>query len=330
MDKDKLSEYREAFASAEQPEEGTDDAVDKVEAEAVVEDVEDQVSEVVAETEEANEEATQEPESYSVSSLAEAIGWEAADLYDVEVGMGAEQEPIKLGVLKDEYQGVIRERDSMKTQMNEMQAQLQSAQSGVQAGQQASQEIMQAQAQKEAIVLQYQQVNWEELEKTNPGEAALHRQKFQTAFNQAEGAIQQAHQNEEQMRQQGMQSAVQKMHEMFPQWSDTTVMNADHETIRGAFREYGYDDQMINHIADPRALAMALDNAKMKAEKVAATASIQKVRAAPKVLKGAARIQPKVGVDIKKLKTSVKNASPRDRKDATFEAQKALYLNATR
>ena len=265
-----------------------------------------------------------EVEPYSVASFAEATGLDVSDIYDIEVPTGVNDESVPLGKLKHEMQDAIRERDSMQAQIADMEGKLQNAQSGMQAGQQVSNEVMQAQAQKEAIVLQYQQVNWEELEKSNPGEAALHRQKFQTAFNQAEGAIQQAHDQQEQMRQQGLQSAFKQMHEMIPEWNDQAVMDADHAKIRTAMQGAGYPDEMINHVSDPRALTIWRELVMLREEKAAATGAIQKVRKAPKVLKGAARIPTKKSVDFSALKKGVQNAKPGDRRKAEFDAVKQL------
>ncbi|MCH9839301.1 hypothetical protein K0U83_26805 [bacterium] len=273
------------------------------------------------ETEEGTEAVTEEAdtaESYTVSSLAEAIGWEAKDLYTaVEVPMD-NGETVPLGELKNEYQNTIRERDTLKTQLEQAQGQAGQAQ-------QVSQEMIQAMAQREAIINQYQQVNWEQLEQEDAGKAALHKQKFQTAFNQAEDAINGARQVEQQARQQMLAAAADEMLKMIPEWQDATTRDAEQAKIRDAMHTSGYGDDIINSISDPRALTVWRELVLLREEKAAAQGAVKKVRKAPKVLKGAARVStapPKP--DARKLREKVRNARPGDRRKVEFDAVKQL------
>ncbi|RLD75678.1 MAG: hypothetical protein DRJ15_16630, partial [Bacteroidetes bacterium] len=88
-----LTENAEAETPVDAPvDEVVDDTVDEVIADDVITDdaVEDDTDEVVA-----------DETKYTAASLAEAIGWDTEDIYDVEIGMPDGAEPVKLGELKD-------------------------------------------------------------------------------------------------------------------------------------------------------------------------------------------------------------------------------------
>ena len=91
VDKNEMAAVREILAPKEEVTEEVTDELVEVEAEAVVAAVAEEPEAVLEEAaEEEGDGSPDEPveEKYSVASLADAIGWEAADLYAVEVSMG--------------------------------------------------------------------------------------------------------------------------------------------------------------------------------------------------------------------------------------------------
>ena len=323
-----VEEIRELFAAQERSDvaEGKVDEpiVDEVETEEVVEEVE----EVVAadggdeQTEGDPRSEGDEPaeEKYSVASLAEAIGWEASDLYDVDVSIGTDGETVKLGKLKHQYQDAVHEREVLSTKVADMESELSAARSGVQAGQQMDQEVMHAVGQVEALKSRYQSVDWEAVEKEDPGGAALLRQKYQEAFQQADGGVRQAQYNVQARQQQGLQQAAVEMLEMIPEWKDDSVKAAEQGEIRTAMLNEGFPEEVIAQIREPKSLVhwrKYVSLLKYKEDHEAANnEAVTKVRKAPKVLKSGARIKKETKPDFDKLKESVRNASPGNRRKA--------------
>ena len=266
------------------------------------------------------------PESYTVSSFAEATGLEQSDIYDVLVPLDGEQEPVPLGTLKNEYQNSVREKQALEAQLAEAQQKAESVQGVVGAGQQVSDEVIEAMAQHQALVSRYESIDWAKAEQEDPGQAALLKQKYNEAFGQAGQQVQAAKQKQVEMQQQGLQMAHQRMMELFPEWKDPAVMNADHETIRQSMRANGYDEATINGVSDPNALRVFLKLARLEQAQEQASEAVQKVRKAPKVLKGHGKFAKK-GVDMKKLTSAVANAPRGGRKKAEFAAVKELLNN---
>ena len=265
------------------------------------------------------------PESYTVSSFAEATGLEQSDIYDVLVPLDGEQEPVPLGTLKNEYQNSVREKQALEAQLAEAQQKAESVQGVVGAGRQVSDEVIEAMAQHQALVSRYESIDWARAEQEDPGQAALLKQKYGEAFGQAGQQVQAAKQRQVEMQQQGLQMAHQRMMELFPEWKDPAVMNADHETIRQSMRANGYDEATINGVSDPNALRVFLKLARLEQAQEQASEAVQKVRKAPKVLKGHGKFAKKSkGVDVKKLREGVRKARPGDRRQAELSAVKAL------
>ena len=310
-----------APVTADVPEELLVDMPDEeVEVEAS-EQVEDDTAEAQAEDDAGEPEGA--PESYSVSSLAEAIGWEPGELYEVEVPLDNGQ-TVKLGELKNEHQNTLREYEQTKAKLAEVEG---SVGGLAGAGQQVSEEVMHAMSAREALIMQYQQVDWAQQEQADPGNAALLKQKYQSAYAQAEQAVQAAQQKEQHLRQEGLQVAYNKMLEMVPEWKDESVRSADHEQIRGLMREYGYDDGTIGAVSDPRALKLFRDYSRLRAEKQAAEGSIQKVRKAPRVLKGHKAAKPVVKADAKAMRRKIDQLPAGQQRGAELEAVKKLFAS---
>lgn len=295
--------------------------IDGVEDEPIVDEVETEA--VIEETDEepANEEV---PDVYTIASLSEQIEVEPEFLYGVQIPMDGENEPISIGDLKNKYQDVIRERDALSTKVDGMAEEVTNAGAASQFGQQVSQKMMQAQAHKEAIVLQYQQVDWNKLETDDPGQAALHRQKYQQAFNQAESSIQEAQQAQAQQRQAYMQTATTEMYKIIPEWLDVGVMKSDQDGIRALLLAEGVPNQAIDQISNPIELKMVRELMQLRAEKAAATGAVKKVLAAPKVLKGRGAIKHDKSADVKALKKKLAGASPSGRRKSETELARAI------
>ena len=265
-------------------------------------------------------------EIHTIAQLAEAIEVDAAYLYDIEVGMGEGHEPVKLGQLKDEYQAVLREREELKGKAEEAQKYAEQAynfQSGLQG---ASQEMLAALSEADAIQKQYAAEDWEKLEQSDAGRAALLRQKYSEAYQTATGKVQEAQQKEQQGKQQQLQLAAGRMLEIIPEWKDKGARKVDQDKIRTMLHGEGMTDTYINSIADPVAMKLLRELMQLRAEKGAATEAIQKGRKKPKPLRGRGRTPPPDQNKLaKELTEKARNTTLKSgRRQAEVEAAKAI------
>ena len=304
---------------------------DLVEAEALQEEIpEGETAEAPGEEIPEGETAeAEDTELYTVSSLAAAIGWEASDLYDVAIPMADGEEPVTLGKIKDDYQALMREKQTMDTQIEELTVKANNVQDMTQQGQGVSQEMVEIFGEMDNIKNQYANINWDEEEKANPGQAALAKQKFQEAFNTAQGKLGQAQQKMAHYQQQTLHAAAGKMMELIPTWQDTAVRKVDQGKIRQVLLEVGYGEKIINGMRDPFAMQLLHElvglREKVAGYETAGTAAVKQVRKAPKMI-GNKRVGAKATTKnkINELTQAVRTARPGKRRGAELAAAKAV------
>lgn len=221
----------------------------------------------------------------TVSGLADAIGWSPEELYKINIGMGDGVDPVSLGALKDKFQESERSGKASTAEIERLTAELNTA--NAPGGNVAMNgELMNANAQLMSIQQQYNSQNWQQLEDDDPGQAALLRQKFNDVYNQTQGTINNIQQGMQANQQQRLAQGAQRLHELIPSWSDSSVMQKGQEAIRGVLTTAGYTDDMINQMDDPIAISLINELVILRSEKAAGTDAVKKVRNAPRVLKG--------------------------------------------
>ena len=306
----------------------TEDVSDSVDSDTVSSDVGGDGGDILeapednAGTEEEISQEDNEQDITTVSGLAEAIGWEAAELYEMQVPMGDGVEPVSLGQLKDKYQEVERTNKTNLSTIEELNAKLATANApGGQAS--LSGELLQAQSEVVAIQNQFQGVNWQQIEQDDPGQAALLKQKYNEAFNAAQGKVQQVQNGIQQGQAERLQQGAIKLRELIPAWSDPTAMDTGQKAVRELLHQAGYPDQNIDAMDDPIAISLIDELVQLRAEKAAATKATGKVRAAPRVLKGGGRPAPKQNELADKL---AQKARATGNKEDQLNAVKALLM----
>lgn len=237
---------------------------------------------------EATSEATDEAEAEinTIAELADAIGWTPEDAYAMKVSMGDNQEAVPLGELKDSYQGAVRDKAALETKVTELQGLVDNAQQGFNQQAQISQQMQEAQANAQAIKLQYTQYNWQEAEANDPGQAALTRQKFNDAYNNAIAQVNQVQAQQTQQASYQLQQAGTKLHQLIPEWNDSEAMKTGQAGIRDLLNTAGYDSNAINTINDPIAISLLNELVMLRKEKASGQEAVKLARKAPKVLKG--------------------------------------------
>lgn len=280
---------------------------------------------------EAGQAAAQEGEDATVtpSDLAEAVGWEAGDLYDgLVVPLDDGQEPLALGDLKNGYQDQRRQISDLETQLEQAQTGAQEGQQQFGQIQQMSNQMMQLNGYMQSLDRMEQQTDWKDLEEFQPAEAALKRQKIQQARQETQQAMQQLQQQEQGIRQQNMQKAAVKLVELVPTWKETEAKKADQSVIRTHMKTYGFNDQEINGIADPRAMAMLKELIDLRAQVTAAKAAVKKVRKAPQLLRNAAgRFKPQDN-KVANADKVIARAKQTGNKNDQLNAAKAVFAKA--
>lgn len=213
--------------------------------------------------EETSEEETEEEDDGSVDL-------ESEEFYNIEVPLGDGLEPVTISELKDSYQAAKRlvsnankieeERvtlDHTRQALNQQVANFQQL-SNMPA------ELVQEQAKMYAAAQAFQNINWEQEEQKNPGQAALRKQKLmqqhaeaQAAFQQKRAHVQQAMQQYTQQRQSEQQQLLVKA---APEWTNQQRYQNDRQVIDQLLvNRYNYSTQEAQGIQDHRALLLARD-----------------------------------------------------------------------
>ena len=260
----------------------------------------------------------------TVAQLAKAIDVEPEFLYDIEIGMGDGEDPVKLGELKDKYTALLKTSGEQTTQLEEQSGELNNVADMTQQGQGVSQEMMAAFSRMDAIKQQYEGTDWKAMEEDDPGEAALMKQKFQEAFNAAQGQVQQAQKQMQDYKAQVLQKAGESMLRLMPDWTDIEVRKEAQAGIRKLLLAEGANDNYINQIQDPVAMKLLNELVQWRAKGKAAADAVHKVHKAPKVLKNAGKFKPNPQKNLAKLKEAARTARPSGRKNAEMAAVKAL------
>ena len=258
-----------------------DEPVEDIGAEAVITEGEEPEEAV----EEEGEEAEEGP--MTLKQLAEAIEVDVDYLYDIEIGMGDNQDPIPVGKLKDEYQAAIRTNTQLQEQLTSQAAEFEQKSSGMQVQQQASEQVQMANYELQDVQKEFNAIDWQRFETESPGEAALARQKFMERHQRAQQTMQQLAQQEEMQEGQHMQAMGEKLVELIPTWSDPAVRTEEQGQIRELLMGMGYTDAMLRNTRDPLAISVVHRLIKAEAQLAGGAAEVKRVRNAPKVLRQA-------------------------------------------
>jgi len=209
------------------------------------------------------EEAKTEP--VEAAQAEEQTPTEADETLTIEV----DGKPVTLtkAELAEAYKSGLRQADYTKKTM-EVSEQRKAAEAEVTKARQEretyAQNLLKMQAQLEGALQEQQNINWDELLNTNPQEYL--RQKH--LFEQRQAAWQQNQANQAQLAQ-VMQVEQQKAHQehlksqqelllaKVPEWSDTKKAEAEKLAIRGYLLEQGYDQNLVDNLADANMVVTA-------------------------------------------------------------------------
>ena len=311
---------------AETPEEDTDDAVQQ-----------GQEAQDTTETEEVTETDAGKAEPVKMTDLADLLEWTPEAVYSVQMPL-ENGEVITLGQAKDsikESLDVLAEREQreqelatkaeeLATREAQLQQQLQSA---------TPAELVKAEAALQKAVEEFQSIDWVSLETSNPGQAALMRQKLNDKVALAtqqrdaiDGNIKQLREDVARQQQaaaeQYLNQQKQELFRLIPDWANEANFVKGREALVQYGIGQGFDEKTLRSIADPQVIAY-LHKQMVKDQALETAKPVQKP---PKVLKPQAVANRKQGRKSRVDKLVSRAKTSRDTRDKV-EAIGALLNN---
>ena len=266
-----------------------------------------------------------EGEIRTLSDLIEANGWDAEELYSLEMAMPDSEEAIPLGKLKDELTTARRERESLVQGIEERDRQLQMAQAQAQNAVPYDQNMMQMQGQINVLQGFLQSPDYANLKKEDPGAAALKAQEIQQAMGGLQQQMQQYQQQQQQQtaaqRQQNLAQASQYLSEQIPEWRDPAVARAEKQEITKAIMDAGYTAADLTGLSDPRVVMLMRELVSLRRQVGAGKVAGQAVRQSPKASLRGGRIK---GGGKKAQINAINKAKKTGSKQDVLAAQRAV------
>jgi len=276
-----LSEQISAAFEGEALVQGTEPADVAIETDVV----EGTQEELIAE--EGEEPVPQEAEQdiTTIGQYLEAFGEDANAFYGLKMEMPDGGDAVSLESVKDELTDLRRGNTAHQEQMARKEAELQYYQQQSQQAHSVDQEVKQAEEAIMQIKGQHDSIDWEQAEKTSPGEAALGRQKFAQAMQEARDGLTQAQGNAQmrgqQQTQMAQQQASQYLYEHIPEWKDQQVQVRELNEVRQEWAKH-YNPQMVGQITDPAFIMMTRELLQLRRQQGKTTDAVTAVRQSPK------------------------------------------------
>lgn len=306
---DEVVETEEATDDAQPEEENVEDATEE---ESISEESGDEAQD---ENDEEAAEVDESDKKYTPTELAEAIGWETEDLYSSVMIPMKDGESVPLGEFKNKYQDLSHENTQLQAQLEEAKT------NPVEQTQQLSAQMIEQMGMMQQIQRAEESTDWEELEELDPTEAILKRDKIRRAKDEVQANIQQIQLAEQTQRVEMVKKAEEKLLDMVPEWKDAEVRSKDEALMRQTALSYDYTDNEIMSIADPRLMKLLRRLSHLESREKQASSAVEKVRKAPRRLKGQAVSPINSETKINKLVSKAKQSG--DRRDE-YAAIKAL------
>jgi hypothetical protein len=271
---------------------------------------------------EPSEEGSAEVTIEEWNQLAEYLGTDPSELYNLTVNLDTPEGPERVTIeqLKDTYKGQLKIQKEAQA-IEQARAEIEQ-----QWGQAAAQ--LQQKEQQAAALLQYVEnnflaemgsVNWDYLRQTNPAEFAAQRLQFQEKQNQLANLKTQAAMRWDQAQREQVQVRANQERELLgreanllysaiPEWRDPQVAANEKREIAQFLLSRGYDPQYVASMANHREVLLARDA--MRSAKAKQTAIKNKVfKLGTKTLSPGARgTKGDQAPDTRKLRASLKKS----------------------
>jgi len=253
---------------------------------------------------EAAEEADDFIEVADLNGLAEHLGVDPADLYNIAVPYtkDGEKHEFTLGEIKDKYQQFEEAQTVREQAQRQLDTYREVEQRYVSLIQEQTQQTAAYFANVEKLALQpFQNINWPQLQVSNPAEYIKNMQALQQTQAQLAQMKQAASQNIAAQKQQweAQQQTVraerlareqQALIRAIPEWRDPKVADAERLELSEFMLETGYTADEINNVDDHRALLLVRDAMRFRKAKTSGDVAAKKVvKLAKKLVKPGTR-----------------------------------------
>lgn len=255
----------------------------------------------------------------NISQLAEYLESDESTIYSLEVPMGDGLEPVTISQLKDSYMSMERDRKQFADDQKQFDIAVRQQQAVWEENQKLpefNKNVLTAATNVLAIQQADANFDWEALERENPTQAILQKQKLNEALQLAQQEYQDSVKSLEDARQRSFSQMKQyekaKTLEAIPEWADPAAYQKDADVMGSLLADYGFGQEEVANVYDHRLTKLVRDFVMLKAEKDSANTTVKKLRVVPKKLKQKTTSSKKVGNKIA-LKRKVANAkSSRD------------------
>ncbi len=253
-----------------------------------------------------------------------------------EKGPDGQPVSLSLGEVKDKLQEYERHRDEVTQQReqltHERQQLMQQAQQLFAGGQRLQQDLIDARARVMAVVAQRDSIDWNEFERLDPGRAALEKQKYAEALQNAGVNYRQV---EQRLMQQSQQvdahyraAQDQALLAHLPEWRDREVALREANAIgEWAAKTYGYTPQDLSVAVDWQHRDILRKAYLYDAMQAKVQETRQHVQQAPRTLKPGAGI-PRAQIQTQKLNALKERARATGKKGDQIAAARAILDKA--
>ena len=230
----------------------------------------------------------------SFNELAEHLGIDIADMYQLAVPINTPEgrKEITLGEWKDSVQAseqLKAERAKLSEIAEQREAELRNFSESIQHSMTQANAVVQM-AEHE-LMRDYQSVNWQELREYDPAEFAAKQQEFGQRQNQIQQAKQNALQQMQMAQQQQMMMLQESLPEqqkaltkLIPSWENESTASAEKAKVAEFLVKAGFKPDEVNNLYDARAVALAYKAMKydeLKSEKTPAKNKVLKIGKKP-------------------------------------------------
>lgn len=236
--------------------------------------------------------------------LAEHLGVDPADLYNIAVPYtkDGEKHEFTLGDIKDKYQQFEEAQTVREQAQRQLDTYREAEQRYVTAIQEQTQQAAAYLQNVERLAMQpFQNVNWAQLEISNPAEHIRLSRAYQQTQAQLAQAKQAAAQNiaaqkqqwdtqQQTIRAERLAREQQALMKAIPEWRDPKVADAERLELSEFMLALGYTADEINNVDDHRALLVVRDAMRFRKAKTSGDAAAKKVvKLAKKLVKPGTR-----------------------------------------
>jgi len=267
------------------------------------------------------------PNEYQLADVAKLLGADESSLdvdedgsITVKTKIDGEEGKVKFADLIKSYQlqghvdKQVREAAEVRKQAQEY---VQQVQQQTQAQQSVIGKIAEAKA-IEAQLAQYQGLNWNAIEDSDPVQAMKLQRQFGELKQAYQAKVDDVNQTQQYIQQQqdqqsaaSLESERQALLKACPEWSSAAVATKEKQAISADLKARGYSERDIQGLSDHRHVLLARDAMLYRAGKTATNAAEKQVRAAPKIIKPGSTGQTNQRTSIQKIHQEVRRSGSR-------------------